>query len=114
MTWVDMDVAPVIGKDKEFAYEKEVDLSSVTTSAWILVPKGIKMITVALSVGGGGKGKVQTTISTVDTVKTGSPIIFDWANGEVSANTDDTTYPVTAIRLNQTFAGTTKLTVRAQ
>lgn len=115
MSWKEMEVAPVAqGEITQFAYEFVVELSSVAVSDWIIVPTGINIVTVTLSVGSGGKGKVQTSTDGVLIVKDGSPIAVDWDFGEVDENTQDAGLPPTAIRLSQTFAGTTKLTVRAQ
>ncbi len=115
MSWKIMKVAPLVqGENFEFSYEEEVELSGVSVSDWILIPRGVNIITVTLSVGGGGKGKVQASTDNVSVIKSGSPIAVDWDFGEVSVNTQDAGLPPTAIRLSQTFAGTTKLTVRAQ
>jgi len=115
MAYKEMKVANTKeGGIKSFAFEYEVSLASVTTSDWILIPDDVKAIQMTLSVGGGGKGKVQFSTDNVDTVKTGSPIAIDWPAGEVAVNTADSAKPATAFRLNQTFAGTTKLTLRAQ
>lgn len=113
MAYKEMLVAPAQGIGGN-CYEYEVSLAAVANSDWILIPKDIKNIAYVLSVSGGGKGKVQITTDSVYTVKTGSPVAIDWPAGEVSANTSDSSVPVTAVRLAQTFAGTTKLTIRAQ
>lgn len=110
-----MKVAPLTqGENFEFSFEQEVDLSGIGVSDWILIPRGVNIITVTLSVSGGGKGKVQASTDSVSVIKNGSPVAIDWDFGEVDANTQDAGFPSTAIRLSQTFAGTTKLTVRAQ
>ncbi len=114
MAYKNMLVAPADGINPKNAYESEVALAAVSDSAWMLIPKDISDVSYVLSVAGGGKGKVQVTTDSVNTVKTGSPVAIDWPAGEVSVNTSDSSVPVTAVRLSQTFAGTTKLTIRAQ
>ena len=115
MAYINMTKANVdVGLENKFAYEAEVSLAAVANSAWILIPRDIRNISVTLSVSGGGKGKVQHTTDPIETVKNGSPIAIDWDIGEVAVNTSDVAFPVTAIRLSQTFAGNIKLTVRAQ
>jgi len=115
MAVVDMDkVEGLVGEYDEVVYEKELSLSSVTTSDWVRIPAGIEYIALTLSVGGGGKGKVEYSTDRVSVINSGSPIVMEWPAGEVDVNTSDALRAVTAVRLNQTNAGTAKLTMRAQ
>lgn len=116
MGWQEMNPAPVrAGKDGKARFEKTLELASVTTSDWIIVPRGVEILTHCLSVGGGGQGKVQFSNDDISVIKSGVGITaFDWGAGVVTVNTSDRSAPFNAFRLNQTNAGTTKLSVIAQ
>ena len=103
-----------VGDHDGKAWEDEVSLAAVANSDPIMIPAGITKISVCLSMSGGGKGKIQATTDKVNTVINGTPVWMDWTLGEVAVNAQDSAEPCTAIRLAQTFAGATKLTVRAQ
>ena len=113
MAYEEMQVAPTKGEEKKSAYEKLISLAAAGNSAWVLIPRGISFITYVVSVAG-VTAKVQFTNSLVSTVKSGSPVAIDWPPGDVAVNTSDASRPVTAARLVQTGAGTSKLEVRAQ
>jgi len=112
---LEMDAVPLMpnGSPTKHVFEKEVSLASATESPAIIIPQGINSVAVTLSVGSGGQGKVQASTDLLDTVKNGTVIWKDWDNGVVTANTQESCIPVTALRLVQTTTGTTKLTVRA-
>lgn len=115
MAWVEMDQVFEKGEKDEYTAEKTVSLSSVANGDWILVPMGINYLSMTLIPTGGGKGKVQFTTDTLAVVKAGTAeTAIDWPAGEVAVNTSDRCIPVTALRLVQTFAGATKLTIRGQ
>jgi len=113
---VEMTKSDVYGERNQAVYEKEVSLSDVGTSDIIKIPAGMNKIAVTLSVGGGGKGKVQASTDTIPVIDAITGIIWvDWDKGEVAVDSQDSCEPaISALRLNQTFAGTTKLTVRCQ
>jgi hypothetical protein len=98
----------------EEVWEVEDSLSSVTTGNIILIPGGVKNLSITVSVAAGASAKAQVSTDTLNTIMNGSPIWIDWDAGAVSSNTADRCSPVTAIRLNQTVGGTSKITVRAQ
>ena len=111
----EMDVAPTLKVGQAVAFEKSVSLASATNSPAILVPPGIRGCTVTLSVSAGGTGYVETSTDTVSVVKDGTPVWIKWTADSVSADTSDSAFPVTAIRLVQdSGSGTTQLTIRAQ
>ena len=115
MAYIEMRVAPIKkGSRGKVSFEQEFSLFAIEESPWVIVPRGVSSISVTLTVKDGGKGKVQTTTDLVSIVKSGMGInAIDWNLGEVSADSQDSCTPVTAIRLVQTFAGKTKLTMRA-
>jgi len=114
MQILNMKKVGVEGEIQEFAWEIEVSLSSVANSDAILIPDGVGNISCTVSVAGGASAKVQTSTDALDTIINGSPVWIDWDAGAVDVNTQGACEPVTAIRLAQTVAGTSKLTLRAQ
>lgn len=104
---------PQVGRDRRFAYEYEVSLTNVGNSEWILIPEDVNGVAVALSISS-GSAKVQYTLSDVQTVIGGVPVVLDWPLGTVFADSQDACRPVTALRLVQESAGQTKLQLRAQ
>lgn len=114
MNIINMQKAGVEGEQHELAWESEVSLSAVGVSDAILIPDGVISVACTISVSGGGKGKVRTSTDKLDTILNGTPTWIDWDLGEVSADAQDVCLPVSALQLEQTFAGTVKLSVRAQ
>jgi hypothetical protein len=96
------------------SWEAEVSLTGVGGSDWIIVPDKVESVLVTVSFTGGAKGWVESTTDSLDTIKTGgviTPIV--WKYGEVFVDTGTVLYPVRALRLFQTFAGGSKLTLKA-
>ena len=113
MAYEEMQVAPTKGEEKKSAYEKSLPLAAAGNGAWILIPRGVSVISYVVAPVG-CTVKVQFTNSPVATVKSGSPIAIDWPSGDVAVNTSDASRPVTAARLVQTGAGSSTLEMRAQ
>jgi|WetSurMetagenome_2_1015567.scaffolds.fasta_scaffold13867_2 hypothetical protein len=113
MSVINMTRAGVINGN-ENVWEVEDSLASVTTGNIILIPGGIIGLSITVSVGGGASAKAQYSTDTLNTILNGTPIWLDWPAGAVASNTADRCAPVSAIRLNQTVGGTSKLTARAQ
>jgi hypothetical protein len=113
MSVINMTRAGVINGN-ENVWEIEDSLASVTTGNIILIPGGILGLSITVSVGGGASAKAQYSTDTLNTILNGTAIWTDWSAGAVSANTSERCAPISAIRLNQTIAGTSKLSVRAQ
>jgi len=112
----DLEVVQVrSGGIKTFAFEFVETLSSSGNGDWLLIPDDMTGISVTVQAGGGATAKVQTTIDPLAVVKSGTGITaVDWDYGEVSSPTQDYALPVTAIRLVQVGAGTSKMTIRCQ
>ena len=111
----DMQVAPSYGnwQNHRQAYESEVSLASVTTSEAIMIPQDVNNVSISIIVGAGGQGFVDVSNDSVYEVKNGTPT---WLPNSIAlvANTLVNIEPCTAIRLNQSNAGTVKMCVRAQ
>lgn len=116
MAYTNMDVAPVKdGGEKGFGFEYSESLSSAGNGVTVLIPDDIQNVTVHVLPAGGASGKVQFTLSDVSIVKIGIGINWiDWDAGLVSSSETDVLFPVTAIRVVQSGAGTVDLEVRAQ
>ncbi len=69
------------------------------TGPVVLIPDGIRTLSVGIVPIDGGSGKVQYTLSSPADVEADAATWRDWPSGVVSAVTDDTlTGPVTAVR----------------
>jgi hypothetical protein len=94
---------------------KETLGSQDTYGNTVLIPGGVKNVSVTISFVGGSAGKIQTSTDTIDTLQNGTPVWVDWPEGDVSVNTSDRCAPPSAIRVYQTVAGTScTMTIRAQ
>lgn len=96
------------------AYEATVSLAAEGQSAAIIIPNGVRDVMVTVTPGGGATASVQTSTDTLYVVKESTTTWTNWGAGLVAATTTGVSYPVTAIRLNQAGAGTSKLMVKAQ
>lgn len=115
MGWENMEVAQInTGYQRQVAFEKEINLTGVSVSNWIIIPDQIQKIDVTISFSGGATGKIQTSTDKVNVVKTGSPVLIDWPFGTVSENIARACKPVTAMRGVQETSGDMKLTMRTQ
>ena len=80
----------------------------------IIIPDNIKNISVTLEVGGSSSGKIQTTTNKVDDVINDNDVVWvDWDSGIVTVTTQDSSLPVTALRLVRS-TGTVRMLIRAQ
>lgn len=116
MSWMNMQVVTTQpnSPDRTFAYEYSETISQGNGS-WILIPEGVSLVSVQLTVSDGATGKVQDTVSQLLVVKEGSPEIEDWPIGEMDEDASDVCCPVTAIRaVNTNDTGSIKILVRAQ
>lgn len=116
MGWVEMNVAPTTegGAANLKAFEKTVSLASAASSDSILIPDDIQNIAVTAQ----ASGTTVTVYSTTDDVaivKSGSGITWiAWGAGAISTATASMFGPVTALKIIQAGAGSSKITVRAQ
>ena len=112
--WYEMQVVPInTGGLVKKAFEYEESLSAAGNGNAILIPDDCKTISVQTEPTGCAV-KVQATIDTLNAVKTGTPVWLDWDYGEVTDNVQKKCNPVTALRLVQVGAGSSKIKVRAQ
>ena len=114
MSWEEMQVVPTKdGVNRSFAFEFEQSLESAGNGSWIVVSDGVQSVSVTV-LPVGCTVKVQTTTDLINTVKNGTPTPVDWDAGEVSSVSTDVFWPITALRLVQIGAGSSKLKVRSQ
>ena len=112
-----MNKIVIIGaKVDDMSWEYEGDLAAASNGPWIEIPRMMQNISIQVEAAGGASCKVQYTASARDTVEGGTPIIQDWDEGVItSGNVGSASfYPHTAVRLVQSGAGTSKITIRAQ
>lgn len=114
MSYIEMTVSGAkLGIACVRAYEATVLLTSATSSGWVLIPSCVQTITVTVEPTG-TTAKVQATTDTVSSVKDNTAVGIDWSLGDVSVAKQDSAIPVTAFRLVQNGAGSSKMTMRAQ
>ena len=107
MGWQSMDVSPVSpGEIIQFSYEKEIILNAVGASDWVMIPRGVRDISVALYLTGGASGSIETSLDLMRNVKTGSPKFIVWSRGEMWDNIQDSCFTVTAMRVRMIRLGT--------
>ena len=96
------------------AFEYKQELIAAGNGDWIIIPDEIQNISVTAQASGGATARVETVTDPISDVANNivTPVI--WDAGEVTLAVSDTAFPCTAIRLVQTNAGSSKLTVRAQ
>jgi hypothetical protein len=116
MAWVNMDVAPSLeGGDRSFGFQYVASLAAAGNGDSILIPDDVDNVSVTVQAAGGATAEVQTTTDDIVTVQSGVGVT--WVPSSLSGVTTaqaGTFHPVTAIRIVQTGAGTSKMTVRAQ
>lgn len=113
-----MKAAPLsVGSEKIFAFEEEVTLEAADTGDDVLVPDDVRGIALSLSFTGTATGKIEFTLSKVNTVQAGDGIWQDWDEGDITDQATTTAYlvPVTAFRVVMTGGtGTVTMAARAQ
>ncbi len=114
--FIEMQLANIkqSGEMKVFAHEMELSLSAIGNSKWIIIPSGITLIACTLEVLEDSKGKLQATTDLISRIKDGTAVGIDWDIGESFFNQQDLCEGASAVRLVQTLAGSTKITVRSQ
>jgi hypothetical protein len=96
----------------DIGWEYNDTLATPGNGSSVINPDNVKIISVTLQITA-GQGKVQATTSLLSDVLADTAVWVDWDAGNVTATTQDTANPVTAIRQVNT-SGTTKMMVRAQ
>ena len=116
MSYVEMKAANVKdGGVKTFAFEYSESLAAAGDTETILVPDDIQGLSVTAQAAGGATAKIYTTTDPIGIVKSGVGITWiEWSSGAVTDATAAVFHPVTAIKMTQTGAGTSKITVRGQ
>jgi hypothetical protein len=99
---------------QERAYGHTINLESVGSSQWLILPELSTQITVTISFEDGATGKVQHSTDQIKDIKSGNAIPIDWPWGIVDSNQSHACDPVTALRLVQSTPGKSKLTLRSQ
>jgi len=115
MGWVNMDVAPTVeGGGKAVAFEKTLALDAAGSCDSILIPDDVQSVLLTASAVG-TTTNVYSTTSSVAAVKADTGVTWlAWSAGAIATATGTVYGPVTAIKMIQTGAGTSKLEVRAQ
>jgi hypothetical protein len=96
------------------AFEHKEELSAASSSDWIIVPDDIRGVSVSVSASGGATARAETTTSLYKDVISDTAQPETWPSGEVTTITSQNAHPCTAIRLVQTGAGSSIMTLRAQ
>lgn len=115
MEWVNMSVAPTIeGGGKAVAFETTLSLAAAGSSDSILIPDDVQSVSITASAIG-TTTNVYSTTSSIAAVKADSGVTWiAWTAGAIASATGAVYNPVTAIKMIQTGAGSSKLEVRAQ
>lgn len=115
MAWVNMDVAPTVeGGGKNVAFEKTLSLDAAGSCASILIPDDVQNVMVTAQASG-TTTTVYSTTSSIAAVKADSGVTWlAWTAGAIATATGTAYGPVTAIKMIQAGAGSSKLEVRAQ
>lgn len=115
MGYVQMQTVPINTQNSVVrAFEYKQELAAAGNGDWILIPDEIQNISVVAQGAGGATARVETTVSTYADVLDDVAIGIAWTAGEITVATTDVALPCTAIRLVQTGAGTSLLSVRVQ
>lgn len=116
MAILSMTQVPVQGEASDLAWQASDALAGAGNGKAIIIPDGVNTVAVTVVPSGGASAKVQATTDLINLVEqeSASVVWVDWDAGLVSANTQDYCVPVTAIRLVQSGAGASTLSVRAQ
>ena len=116
MTWKSMTVAQTeLATGQTFSFEANEILNAAGDSSSILIPQLVANVIVTVEASGGATACVYSTTDPVAIVKVGTGITWlAWHNGAVSAATASAFFPVTAVKMTQTGAGASKISIRAQ
>lgn len=115
MAYTQMDVAPALeGGEKSVAFEKTISLAGAGSCASILIPDDIQSVVVTAQAAG-TTTTVYSTTSSIAAVKADSGVTWiAWSAGAIATATGSVFSPVTAIKMIQAGAGSSKIEVRAQ
>jgi hypothetical protein len=97
------------------SFEYTENLLSAMDSNIILIPSIVQNVSVEAEATGGATATVYETTDSILTVRTGIGITWiAWAHGAVTTAKSSSLYPPTAIKLTQTGAGASKISIRCQ
>lgn len=115
-TTIQMQVAPTQeGGEKLHAFEYSESLAGAGDTKLVLIPDDVKSVLVTAQAAGGASAMVYTSTDLISVLKSGSGITWvAWTPGAVTSAQGAVFMPVTAIKMTQSGAGTSKLTVRSQ
>lgn len=93
----------------------EYDSGDVTASGnWVLLPANLTSIVITLEVQASSSGSIQTTTNKIqDIIDDNDVVAVTWSSGTVASTTQDTSNPVSAIKVIRT-TGTVRMMIRAQ
>jgi hypothetical protein len=116
MGYKQMQVTPALdGGEKGFGFEMTVSLAAAGDTDSILIPDDVQNVSVTAQASGGATATIYTTTDLISTIKAAGTITWvAWATGAVTTATGGVFYPVTAIKMTQTGAGASVLSIRAQ
>jgi len=116
MAWKQLGVAAVQDAgEREFAFESSEELAAAGNTPDLLIPDDVQTISVTVQASGGATANVYTTTDPISIVKAAATVTWvAWSAGAVTTATAGVFYPVTAIRMTQTGAGASKMTLRVQ
>jgi hypothetical protein len=116
MAWKNMTVTQSeLATGQTFSFESTEVLLAAGDSSSILIPQLVANVIVTAEASGGATACVYSTTDPVATVKSGTGITWlAWHNGNISTPTASAFFPVTAIKMTQIGAGSSKISVRAQ
>ena len=111
-----MDVAPAQEDGaRQVAMEYSESLAAAGDTKFVLVPDDVQSVAVTAQASGGATVIVYTSTDPIAVIKSGSGITWiPWVEGAVTSATGSVFFPVTAIKMTQTGAGASKLTIRCQ
>jgi len=114
--YTEMNVAQAAdGGDKSSAFEYSESLAAAGDSKSVLIPDDVKSIAVTAQGADGATATIHTTTDPVSVVKSGTGVTWiAWSFGAVTTAIGAIFAPVTAIKMVQANAGTSKITLRVQ
>lgn len=101
---------------KVFSFEASADLIASGETPAIIIPDIQGCVTITVTPAGGASVSVYSTTSPVEIIKNdySNVVWIEWAAGVVTEAMASAFHPISAIKMIQTGAGSSKITLRAQ